>query len=235
MKVKSMMAALFLAATVFTSAKAQTADEIVNKYITAIGGTEKLRAINSVVRKGTLNANGMKIPINSYTVNGKGMRQDYTVNGMTGFTILTSTDGWNYNPFMGQSKAEPMTADDVKKDQDELDATDDLLDYASKGTTVEYLGTDDVEGTECYKLKLTMKSGKEKTAYISTEDNMLVKTSEKVTANGQEQEASVMYSNYKEVNGIKFAFSINSPFGPIDFDSIEINTEVDDALFQPSK
>lgn len=235
MKVKSMMAALFLAATVFTSAKAQTADEVVNKYITAIGGTEKLRAINSVVRKGTLNANGMKIPINSYTVNGKGMRQDYTVNGMTGFTILTSTDGWNYNPFMGQSKAEPMTADDVKKDQDELDATDDLLDYASKGTTVEYLGTDDVEGTECYKLKLTMKSGKEKTVYISTEDNMLVKTSEKVTANGQEQEASVMYSNYKEVNGIKFAFAINSPFGPIDFDSIEINTEVDDALFQPSK
>ena len=160
------------------------------------------------------------------------------------FDLKLMATNWGYNgtldAYCGHAKKEGYDGIEIwwpmeKKDQDELDATDDLLDYASKGTTVEYLGTDDVEGTECYKLKLTMKSGKEKTAYISTEDNMLVKTSEKVTANGQEQEASVMYSNYKEVNGIKFAFAINSPFGPIDFDSIEINTEVDDALFQPSK
>lgn len=235
MKVKSMMAALFMAAAVFTSAKAQTADEVVNKYINAMGGADKLKTINTIVRKGTLNANGQKIPINVYLVNGKAMRQDYTVNGMTGYQILTSTAGWSFNPFMGQTKAEPMTDDDVKKEQDQLDATDDLLDYASKGTTVEYLGTDDVEGTECHKLKLTLKSGKEKTYYISTEDNMLVKISEKVTANGQEQQSDVMFSNYKEVNGIMFAFSVNGPFGPIEIDSIDINTEVDDTLFQPSK
>lgn len=234
MKLKSFAASLIFSVAAFVSVKAQTADEIVSKYIDAKGGAEKLRSIKTIVQKGNLNANGQKIPVNMTIINGKAMRQDFTVNGMTGYQIVTTTEGWGYNPFMGQTKAEALTADDVKSSQDQLDATDDLFEYASKGITVDYLGTEDVEGTECYKLKLTMKSGKEKTMFISTEDNMLVKVSEKVTANGQEMESNTMFSNYKEVDGIQFPFSVNGNFGLVEMDSITINPEVDESIFKPT-
>jgi hypothetical protein len=234
MKLKSFAASVIFSIAAFASVKAQNVDEVVSKYIAAKGGADKLKSVNTIVEKGTLNANGQKIPINMTIVNGKAMKQDYTVNGMTGYQIVTATEGWNYNPFMGQTKSEAMTADDVKSSQDQLDATDDLFDYVAKGTTVEYLGKDDVEGTECYKLKLTMKSGKEKTCYISTEDNLLVKITEKVTANGQEQEVNTMLSNYKEVNGIQFPFAVTGPFGLVEMDTIEINTDVDESVFKPT-
>ena len=234
MKLKSFAASLIFSVAAFVSVKAQTADEIVSKYIDAKGGAEKLRSIKTIVQKGNLNANGQKIPVNMTIINGKAMRQDFTVNGMTGYQIVTTTEGWGYNPFMGQTKAEALTADDVKSSQDQLDATDDLFEYASKGITVDYLGTEDVEGTECHKLKLTMKSGKEKTMFISTEDNMLVKVSEKVTANGQEIESNTMFSNYKDVDGIQFPFSVNGNFGLVEMDSITINPEVDESIFKPT-
>lgn len=234
MNLKTMATALVLSVAAFSSVKAQSLDEIVSKYLDARGGTEKLRSITSMIQKGNLNANGMKIPITLTVVAGKGMRQEYTVNGMTGYSIMTADGGWNYNPFMGQTKAEPMTADELKSNPDALDPTDDLLDYASKGSTAEYLGKEDVEGSECYKIKLTMKGGKEKTYYISTEDNMLIKTSEKYTADGKEQTNDVMYANYKEVNGIQFPFSVSAQFGPVDMDTIELNTSVDDSVFKPA-
>jgi hypothetical protein len=223
----------FCALAVASFSSAQTAEEVVAKYISAKGGADNLRKIQTVVMKGTLNANGLEIPINSYVIGNKAYRQDFTVNGMTGYQIITKENGWNFNPFMGQTKAEAMTADDIKSSLDQLDATDDLLDYAAKGTGVEYLGTEDVEGTECYKLKLTMSSGKEKTYFIATADNMLVKTSQKVNANGQEVETSTMMSNYKEVNGVLFPYSISVDFGPLEIENIEINVPVDESLFQP--
>ena len=234
MNLKRLGIVMLFSIAAFTTIKAQTADEIINKYIDARGGTEKLNAITSMVQKGNLNVNGMKIPVTITTVDNKAMRADFTFNGMSGYQIITTTDGWGYNPFQGQTKAEPMTADDVKISQDALDAKDDLLDYAAKGTTVEALGTEDVEGTECYKLKLTMKSGKEKTYFINTEDNTLVKISEKSTTNGQEQEAVTMLANYKDVNGLQFPFSVTGPMGPIEIDSIEINPVVDESIFKPS-
>lgn len=234
MKSKLFAALLIMCFSAFSTVHAQTVDEIVNKYITARGGADKLNTINSSITKGNLNVNGMKIPINISVEDGKAMRVDFTFNGMTGYQIITTTQGWNFSPFQGQTKTEPMTDDDVKKNQDALDAKDDLLDYAKKGTTIQSLGNEDVEGSDCYKLKLTYKSGKEKTFFIATDDSLLVKTSEKVTVNGQEQDNNTTFANYKVVNGIKFPFSITSPMGLIEVDTITIDPQIDESIFKPS-
>ena len=127
-----------------------------------------------------------------------------------------------------------MTEDQVKESQDQLDATDDLLDYAAKGSTVEYQGKETVEGVETYKLKLTTKTGKFKTMYISTQDNLLLKTVQTIKFNGQEMESESLFSNYKKVNDIQMPFTtISSVQGQIDFDTIEFNTNLDLAIFKP--
>lgn len=235
MKLKSFLLSAILSIVAISFSFAQTADEVVAKYLQAKGGADKIKTLNTAIMTGEINQGGTKIPITIYGVNSKAFRIEFTFNGLTGYQIITDTSGWNFNPFAGQSKAERMTADDIKSSQDQLDLQDDLLDYAAKGSSVEMLGKDDVEGTECYKLKLTLKSGKEKTLFIGTGDNLLIKSTEKITANGQELESSTFLSNYKPVGpGVLMPFSImNNLQGQIDITNIEVNKEIDAAKFKP--
>lgn len=235
MKFKSILFTLTLSVLAFSFVKAQTTDEIIGNYITAKGGADKIRAVNNIIMKGNINQGGQKIPLTITIIHNKALRVEFSFNGLTGYQILTDKEGWNLNPFAGQTKAEAMTADDVTKSQDQLDVQDDLLDYAQKGTTIDNLGKDDVEGTECYKLKLTLKSGKEKTYFINTEDNMLVKVSEKITANGQEVESATTFSNYQKAgDAVMFAFTQTNSFqGQIDFETIFVNQPIDEKIFKP--
>ena len=54
----------------------------------------------------------------------------------------------------------------MKESVDQYDTQGSLVDYKAKGHSVEYLGKEDVEGTEAHKLKLTHKSGKTETMFL---------------------------------------------------------------------
>jgi len=140
------------------SARAQTADEIINKHVEAMGGLENWKKVNSTVLTGSINQGGTELPVTVTTLNGKGFRMEMTMSGMVNYQILTPTAGWTYFPAFGQPKPEATTDADVKESQDQLDAMmDPLIDYKSKGCSVTYLGKDQVEGTECHKLKVVQK------------------------------------------------------------------------------
>jgi hypothetical protein len=48
---------------------------------------------------------------------------------------------------------EKMSADDTKSLMEDADIDGPLVDWKAKGSTVEYLGTEDVDGTQAHKLK----------------------------------------------------------------------------------
>ncbi len=222
------------------SATAQTADEIVNKYITAIGGADNWKKINSVTSEGNLTVQGADVTVVMTVLNGKGMRQNISVNGMTGYQIMTPTAGWNYMPFTGQQSPEPVTEETLKESADMYDTQGSLIDYKTKGHTIEYLGKEDVEGTEAHKLKLTRKNGKVETMYFDPASYLMIRTVSKQKANGQEAEITTNLSNYKKLpEGILLPMSVSVPVGPgmmadLTFTKIEINKPVDEAIFKPS-
>jgi len=217
------------------SVKAQTADEIVKKHLDAIGGVSNWKKVNSVKMTGTVNVQGQKIDMVFTTINGKATRQDITIGGMANYSILTTTAGWQYYPVGGQTKPEAMTAEDVKQGQDELDIQGPLVDYQVKGNKIEYLGKDDVEGTECYKLKVTFKSGKEETMYLDASNYYQIRSIQKATINGKEVEQTINYSNYQKLpEGILFPMTVGSEQGAVTFSSVEINKPVDESIFKPS-
>ncbi|MEI8279183.1 MAG: hypothetical protein WCG87_05420 [Bacteroidota bacterium] len=217
------------------NATAQTAEEIVNKHLTAIGGEANWKKVNSIKMVGAINANGTEITMTQTVVNGKAMRQDITLMGMSGYQIVTNKEGWSYMPFQGQKTPEAMTADDVKEQQEELDIQGKLVDYKTKGSKIAFLGKDQVEGTECFKLKLTTKAGKEETMYFDAGSYYLIKTTQKVKADGKEMEVATSFSNYqKQPEGIVIPMSVNAQGGEVVFKSVEINKPVDDKIFKPS-
>lgn len=217
-------------------AQAQTADEIVAKHITAIGGADSWKKINSVYQEGSMTVQGADVAVAMTVVHNKGMRQNITVMGMTGYQIMTPTAGWNFMPFQGQQKPEAITADELKENAGELDTQGDLVDYKAKGHSVEYLGTDDVEGTDAHKLRITHKSGKVKTVFIDPSTHYIIRTIAKQKANGQEVEVTTDLSDYKKLpEGIMVPMSIKLPFGQMKVTKVEVNKPVDENLFNPDK
>jgi len=233
-KTKFLLSSILLL-TIASHSFAQTADEIIQKNITARGGMDNVKKISSVKMSGSINANGQDIDVVMTILNNKGMRQDITIAGMANYTIITPAGGWNYFPVGGQTKPEAMTADDVKQAVDQLELQGPLVDYAAKGHKVEYVGKDQVEGTDCYKLKVTHKSGMEETVYIDASNYYLIRAVDKVKVNGKEQEATINYSNFQKLpEGIMFPMTVGSGQGDVTFKSVEMNKPVDEKIFTPS-
>ncbi len=231
---KFFLSILAIATVGFTYA--QTADEIVNKHIEAIGGTDAWKKVNSMVTTGTLKMQGAEIAISLTVLNGKGSRQDITFMGMNGYQIVTPTQGWKFMPFQGQKEVEPITADDLKEAQDELDVQGSLVDYKTKGHTVELLGTDDVDGVDAFKLKETLKSGKTQTIFIDPKTYYIIRVISKQKANGKEDDVTTNVSNYQKLpEGIMVPLSIGFPFGEMVISKVEINKPIDENIFKPSK
>ena len=214
---------------------AQTADEIIEKHIKAMGGADKLKSIQSVVMEGEINAQNMKIPISMTTVHNKAWRMDFSMMGMNAFMIMRSDSGWMFMPFSGQTAPEAIPADQLKEGKSQLDIQGQLLDYKEKGHTVEYIGMDDVEGTECYKLKLTEKEGKVSYYLIDPASYYVVRRTGKQNIGGKEMEISTDLGDYKAVEGgYIFPHSIASQNGPIVMTKVSVNPKVDDSKFVPS-
>ena len=214
---------------------AQTAEEIVTKHIEAIGGAGAWKKVNSLYYEGKITVQGTEVNVTLTALNGKGARQNISVMGMTGYQIVTPTAGWNFMPFQGQTTAEAMTADELKQSADDLDVQGKLIDYKSKGNTVEYLGKDDVEGTECFKLKITTKAGNVETAFIDPKSYYVVRSVVKKTANGQQSDVQTDLSNYQKLpEGIVVPFSIKLSEGELVISKAEVNKQVDESTFKPS-
>lgn len=231
---KRVVFAFLLVATVFVT-KAQTADEIISKHIDAIGGADAWRKVTSIRQEGTMQVQGADVTVARTVLHGKGTRQDISFGGMNGYSIMTPTAGWNFMPFQGQTQPEPMTAEDIKEGQQDMDAQDELVDYKDKGTTVELLGKDDVEGTECYKLLVTFKSGKSESLFIDPASYHIIRQVAKQKANGQEMDITTNFSNYQKLpEGIVVAMSMTLPFGELNIKKVEVNKPVDEMIFKPA-
>jgi hypothetical protein len=210
-------------------------EDVISKHITAIGGAENWKKVNTMVMEGTMNVMGQDVSLKISQVHNQGQRTNITIAGMENYVINTPTSGYNYYPIQGMQKPEPMTADDVKELLDDLDIQGVLLDYQAKGHKAELLGMEDIEGTECYKVKVTRKNSGEQTYFIDKSSYLIVRVSSKRKAMGQEMDVNIDCSDYKEVNGIKVPYSVGQGFGTMVVTSVKINEPVAPETFAGPK
>ncbi len=217
----------------FVIAKAQTADEIVAKYVTAIGGKDNIDKIKNVVMEGSVSVQGNTVNVTVTKVQGKLFRQDISMMGMNGFSFVTDTAGYAFMPFMGQQKAEAMSGDQVKGGQSNLDVIGPLNYYQSHGATFTLAGDEDVAGIKCFVLKTTDSVTKNTTSfYVDKTTYLLSRIKQPQEMMGQKMDISVDFGDYKDVQGVKMPFSLSQQFGNITFSSIKANTDIDAKLYK---
>ncbi len=216
------------------SAGAQTVDSIIQKHIAATGGLENWKKIHSITKHCVRNSRGVDIPITITILQDKGYKYESIINGMTSFTIITDKEGWRFSASRNL-KPEAMTEDAVKQSQSILDIRGPLIDYKAKGNKITYLGTDDVDGTECHKLKVILPTGKEETYFIDASDYSLARIPVKTVENGREVVVTDTYGSYQKLpEGVVFPMSDDFSNGSLVIKSIEINKDIDESFFKPA-
>ena len=242
MKTNKMLAAA-VAVLLSAGAFAQTADEIITKYVTARGGADKLKSIQTLVMENSMSVQGQEIPMTQTVVNGKAFRQDMNIMGNQMVTAIDGVTGWTIIPAMMGGNGEPqdLPAEALKGQNASLDPAGELFNYKEKGSNLELVGTDKVGGKDAYHLKVTGKNGAVSEHWIDTVTFLESKSKNTVKAQGQEIVQEITYSDYKDVEGIKFPHTMeteNPMAGPIviTMTKVTLNGKVDETMFKkPAK
>jgi outer membrane lipoprotein-sorting protein len=231
---------------VFAFAQAQTADEVVNKYLTAAGGKDKLETVTSLqyTQKANFNTQmgAMEISMNFIRVDKKLFRADLSSEMLgNSFTVVTDTSGWVYipaNPFsVSEATLQKMKPEDRTPLATQMTSDGffpELVNYATKGYTAELSGEGKSNGKACHKLKLK-KDADERLYMIDKQTGYVVSMTIKgaaalvmsgIGATGmvkgsrvEKAEFTFHYSDYKDVSGIKVPgkMKLDLPMGNIEF------------------
>lgn len=239
---RSLVLGLTASLALAVSAPAQTVDEIVAKNIAARGGLEKIKAVQSMRMSGkTTIGPGGEAPMTIELKRPHKARLDVTVQGMTLTQAYDGKNGWQINPFGGGHNAEPMSPEDLKDAEEQADLDGPLVDWKDKGHKVELVGKDKVEGTDAFKLKVTLKNGNVQYIYLDADSYLDIKTEEKRTIRGTEMETEQTIGDYKEVAGLMIPHSLETGAKghpekqKITIEKVETNIPIDDSRFEMPK
>jgi hypothetical protein len=233
MKMVKMGLALIVAMAGITGLRAQTADDIVNKYIDAIGGRDKLSKVKTFYSESTSQVMGQEGPSTLTIVKGVGYKLSSDMSGQSIIMVITDNGGWQLNPYAGATTPTPLPDAAVKQGKGKLDPFGPLFDYATKGNKVELVGK---EGG-AYKLKVTGADAGETLVYIDTATYYMTKLSINQEFMGQMMEISSTYSDFKKGDmDIIFPFTIDLSYGGQfnvmnSVKKIEINKNIDPSVF----
>jgi hypothetical protein len=217
-----------------------TAEELAAKNIEAKGGIDKLHAIQSVRLTGKLIISGGLLQLDCVTIIKRPqlVRYEAKLQGLTQVQAFDGSQAWQINPFQGRKDPEKLSADDAKgMGEDAADVVGPLVDYKEKGYQLEFEGTEDVDGTDAYKLRVTRPNGDLIYVYLDPDYFLEIRTLTRRIEHGVPNETITDYGDYEKVNGVYLPLSQESgPKGSSDrqkvqFETAEFNVAADDAEF----
>ena len=131
----------------------------------------------------------------------------------------------------------PKDSDDLKEVLDQADIDGPLVDYKEKGSTVELIGKEDLDGSPAYKLKVVEKNGDIRYIFLDGENYLEIKSAQKRKTPNGELEIETYQSDYKPVDGVVFAHAYDTKVqgqsaSQIKLTKIEINPAIDDSIFK---
>jgi len=232
-KVSLVMLSMLFSITIF--AQDLSLDKILENYY-EVNGIKKMKDVKTMTINGKSATMGQDFPFTIYKKRPSKFRLEVPIQGATMIQAFDGTTGWMVMPWTGTTDAKDMTPDQVKGFKKESDFEGPLYNWKEKGSKLELVGKEDMEGSEVYNLKLIDSDGDITNYYIDADNFVILKTKSKITVRGQEVTSETYFSNYQEDGGFVVAHSIetknNGQTGQsMEITEIKYNEPVDDSLF----
>ena len=210
-------------------------DDVLTKYYTTVG-IDKLQGWQSIITIGKASAQGAEYPLRITMKRPGKIRIEVQVQSVKMVQACDGKNGWSIIPWSGSSDPQDMTADETRVIRDQADFEGSLYNWQQKGYIAELIGKEDVDGSPAWHIKVTKLSGDTEDYFIDAENYVILKLASKIHIQGKESENENINSNFKEVNGVLFPFTIeNKNKGQVAshfiVDRYEVNADVNDSLF----
>lgn len=219
-----------------------SATEIVDQNIHARGGLQAWHAVQALSFEGKIGAGGNRkapipaslsekgsdkgsvpkalaeeaqLPFKMLMQRPRQVRFDIEFKGQKAVQVYDGVHGWKSRPYLNRHDVEPFTADELKAASMQPDLDGPLFDYAAKGTRIELVGLEKLEGGNAYNLKLTMKDGETTHVWIDAQTFLEAKVEgQPRRLDGKAHPVEVYYRDYRAVNGLQIPFELETKVLP---------------------
>lgn len=238
--------------------------QIVDRNIAARGGLQRWRGVQTLSWAGKMEAGGNdpraagvpglpkpakqavaaelkeqpQLPFRWDMMRGRKSRLEIDFAGNTAVQVFDGSQGWKLRPFLNRHEVESYTADELKSTQAQTDLDGALVDYAAKGTKIDLVGVEKVEGKDAYKLQLTLANKYVLNEWIDAQSFLEVKlegTPRKL--DGKPHAVTVFLRDYRTVDGLVIPHVIETVVEgvarteKIHIDKVAVNPRIDATRF----
>jgi hypothetical protein len=217
--------------------RAQSLDEIIGRNFQARGGLDNIKSVHNQRISGRISfGQDAEGPLVVEMARPGRMRQEFTMDGKT---IIQTTDGqkgWA-RTVPGEEEPRALSAGELKNMAGGADFDGPLVDYRARGNRVELEGKAKVDGRDAWKLRVTLKNGDVRNDYIDCESFLETKWEGRIESEGKIYQVESYFRDYRKVDGLTYAFRIESNtvgtqfHQVIQLEKVELNLPLDDSRF----
>jgi hypothetical protein len=188
---------------------AQSVDDVVNGYVSFIGGVRNWKKVKTIKTNGTYDYGGIVFPFHTMSVSPDKYKFVVPLDGKYYAQGFDGVSGWRIDAFKNETVATPLVGKAARAMANEarVELEDPLINYAKKGHRVSLNGQTDCRGVRCFELLVKMNNGDEERWYIDARDFSLVMT--RAVSRNSEMGGSLMeiyYSDYRKVDRVQIPF-----------------------------
>ncbi|MFP4025863.1 MAG: M16 family metallopeptidase [Thiohalospira sp.] len=208
-----------------------TVQKIIDKYIEAIGGKEKLQSINDITMNASTVMNGMEIKQTTYRKAPNKYTMKMTMNGNVIMEQKFDGEKGKMKSFQGQQEITGEDLENLKIDA----ALNAELKYDELGVEVSLVGIESIRDKETFKVKVVLPTGKTTFDYYDVETGLKIQSKQTISNPQGEFTQTQSYLDYQAFNEVKFPTKIKISGVQnmeLTINTIEINTDLANDLFE---
>lgn len=199
---------------------AATAAEVIDRNVTARGGLEAWRKVNTMVWLGHLERSGRTdgphVPFVMQLERPNHTRFEIKEQYSQFTRIFDGSHGWKVRPGNnGLPDTKAFSKEEAAYARDEFVIDGPLIDYQTKGVSADFDGIDTLDGRKTYRLSLKLASGAARKVWIDVNTNLEVRYDRPASSPfAPGAPVSVYYGAYLTVDGLKIPASIQTSSAP---------------------
>jgi hypothetical protein len=218
-----------------------SAAEIVARSVAARGGLDAWRKVETMVWTGHIESVRAPLPSLPFRLDQKRpnkTRLQIETPGSRSVRAFDGARGWKVRSAGGRPEVQPFTVQELAYAQAGHGIDGPLLDHATKGNAVTLAGVDELGDRKAYRLKLRLAKGGDEDVWVDTETYLELRHDRMAPAPaGSPRRVSATYGDYRDVEGLKLPFLIQTGGGPaatpdrMQIERVVLNAPLDDAGF----